>query len=311
MTTIAIASTDFALPWEAARQEDERFNRILRRLLLVFLLLSLVIPWLPLPRIEREVQKIVPPVMTKLILRQKLPAPPPPAPVRAPIKQPEVKTAPPRHRAAAPRRRAVSKMGVAAFSKQLQSLRSSLNVARLQARNTNIKTGAAARTTRSVLGREAATRTSGGVNTSVMNGNGGGTRLTGRSGVDVAGGMGDGGGGSGSGGGAAGDGGGRYGSTVAGGRDMESIRRVFERYKGTIYAIYNRALRSDPELRGKYVFHILIEPSGVISKITLISSELGDRKLEQKLLARIRGINFGPDDVLPTPVNYRFDFLPS
>jgi hypothetical protein len=98
---------------------------------------------------------------------------------------------------------------------------------------------------------------------------------------------------------------------VAGGRDMESIRRVFEQHKGAIYAIYNRALRSDPEIRGKYVFHIVIEPSGVISKIELISSELSDGKLEKKLLARIRVINFGPEDVLATPVNYKFDFLPS
>ena len=91
---------------------------------------------------------------------------------------------------------------------------------------------------------------------------------------------------------------------------MESIRRVFERHKGAIYAIYNRALRQDPEIRGKYVFHIVIEPSGEISKIELVSSELGNVKLEKKLLTRIRGIDFGPDDVLATPVNYKFDFLP-
>ena len=92
---------------------------------------------------------------------------------------------------------------------------------------------------------------------------------------------------------------------------MESIRRVFEQHKGAIYAIYNRALRRDPEIMGKYVFHIVIEPSGVISSIKLVSSELGNSSLEQKLLARIRGIDFGPEDVLATPVNYKFDFLPS
>lgn len=91
---------------------------------------------------------------------------------------------------------------------------------------------------------------------------------------------------------------------------MESIRRVFEQHKGAIYAIYNRALRKDPEIRGKYVFHIVIEPSGAISKIELISSELGNSALEQKLLTRIQVIDFGPEDVVATPVNYRFDFLP-
>jgi len=54
----------------------------------------------------------------------------------------------------------------------------------------------------------------------------------------------------------------------------------------------------------------VIEPDGSISLIELVSSELGDSKLENKLLVRIRGINFGPDDVVATPVNYKFDFLP-
>jgi hypothetical protein len=67
----------------------------------------------------------------------------------------------------------------------------------------------------------------------------------------------------------------------------------------------------EPAIRGKYVFHIVIEPNGVISKIALVSSELGNGELEQKLLARIRVIDFGPDDVIATPVNYKFDFLPS
>jgi len=214
-------------------------------------------------------------------------------------------------------------MGVAAMSKQLRSLRSGLDVAKLQARNTNIKTGAAERSTRSVLGRVSATKTSGGIDYAVMSSNGSGTQLAERSGGAGYGngtgsgygsGLGGYGNGTGSGygdGSGGGGGGGRHGSSVAGGRDMESIRRVFEQHKGAIYAIYNRALRSAPGISGKYVFHIVIEPDGRISKITLISSELGDGTLEQKLLARIRVIDFGPEDVVATPVNYKFDFLPS
>ncbi len=315
MTTTAIAFNGFVLPWESTRTEDERFRRILKRLFLVFLLLGIVIPWLPLPEIERELQEIVPPRMAKVILHQRKPAPPPPPPVteQAPEMKPVAKAAAPAaKKKAKPAGKAVAKMGVGAFSKQLQSLRSSMDVAKLQARNTNIKTGAAVRTTRSVLGRETATKTSGGVNASVMNGNGSGTQLSGRSGVAVASPLGGGGGGGGNGSGSAGaGGGGKHNSSVAGGRDMESIRRVFEQHKGAIYAIYNRALRHDPEIRGKYVFHIVIEPSGEISRIELVSSELGNNSLEQKLLARIRVIDFGPEDVLATPVNYKFDFLPS
>jgi outer membrane biosynthesis protein TonB len=318
MTTTAIAFNEFVLPWDATRKEDERFRRILKRLLLVFLLLAIIFPWLPLPEIEREEAEIIPPALAKVIIQQKLPAapPPPPPPEPEPVQKekPVEKTAAPaKKKPSKPAGKKVASMGVAAFSNQLQSLRSSLDVAKLHARNTNIKTGAAARSTRSVLGRVSATKTSGGISSSVMSSNGSGTQLAGRSGVAVAGGIGDGygsgGGGGGNGSGGAG-GGGKHRSSVAGGRDMESIRRVFEQHKGAIYAIYNRALRRDPEIRGKYVFHIVIEPDGSISRIELVSSELGNGKLEQKLLTRIHVIDFGPDDVLATPVNYKFDFLP-
>ena len=331
MTTTAIAFNDFVLPWEATRKEDERFRRILKRLLIGFLLLSIVFPWLPLPYIEREKAEMIPPTIARVLLQQKLPAPPPapPPPKQEPVpkEKPVEKTAAPGKvkdpdpGGSKPAGKKVASMGVGAFSKQLQSLRSSLDVAKLQARNTNVKTGAAARSTRSVLGRESATKTSGGINTSMMSSNGNGTQLAGRSGVAVGSPFGDGNGSGGAGygngsgtgygnGSGSGGGGGKHGSSVAGGRDMESIRRVFEQHKGAIYAIYNRALRMDPEIRGKYVFHIVIEPSGAISKIELITSELGDNALEKKLLARIRVIDFGPDDVVATPVNYKFDFLP-
>jgi len=333
MTTTAITFNDFVLTWEATRKEDERFRKILKRLLVIFLLLSIAFPWLPLPYIEREKAEIIPRTIAKVLLQQKLPAPPPasPPPRQEPVQheKPVKKTASPgkvKHSnpgGSKPAGKKVASMGIGAFSKQLQSLRNSLDVAKLQARNTNVKTGAAEQSTRSVLGRASATRTSGGINSSLMSSNGAGTQLAGRNGVAVGSPFGDGNGGGGSGfgngtgtgygngpGSGPGGGGGKHGSSVAGGRDMESIRRVFEQHKGAIYAIYNRALRMDPEIRGKYVFHIVIEPNGAISKIALISSELGDNKLEKKLLARIRVIDFGPDDVVATPVNYKFDFLP-
>lgn len=313
MTAIAMTFDDFVLPWEASRKEDERYKRILKRLLIIFLLLTVAFPWLPLPQIEREEAERIPPKLAKVILQQNLPAPPPP-PLAAPkqVKKEPVakkKASPAKQKKVAQARNKVASMGVAAFSKQLKSLRSSLDVTKLQARNTNVETGAAAKSTRSVLGRDSVSKTSGGISSSVMSSNGRGTQLAGRSGIAVESPIGDGEGGGGQ--GTAGPGGGKHSSSVAGGRDMESIRRVFEQHKGAIYAIYNRALRRDPEIRGKYVFHIVIEPDGAISSIKLVSSELEHGALEQKLLTRIRVIDFGPEDVIATPVNYRFDFLPS
>lgn len=311
MTAMTTTPYEFALPWEASSDEDSRFKCILRRLLLLLLLLAVIFPWLPLPEIEREEKERMPASLAKVLIEQRKVAPPPPP---EPVKQ-EEKTETAEKKAApepAPAkevkkaREKVSRMGVAAFSKELSSLRSSLDVAKLQARNTNVTTGAAAKAARSVLGATSATKTSGGVNSSVMNDSGSGTQLASHASTAVESPIGSGtaGGGNGS------SGGGSHRSSVDGGRDMESIRRVFEQHKGAIYALYNRALRSDPGLKGKFVFHIVIEPDGTISSINLVDSQLEDQKLELKLLARIQMISFGPEDVAATPVNYKFDFMP-
>ncbi|OZG74373.1 hypothetical protein BTA51_05005 [Hahella sp. CCB-MM4] len=307
MTTLALNPYEFALPWESSQDEDDRFKKILKRLLLLLLLIALLFPWLPLPEIDRAEKERVPPALAKVLIEQRQVTPPPPPPVQEVQEQPTEKaqekpvTAPKKEVKAAKEK--VSKMGVAAFANELSSLRSSVNVAKLQAQNTNVESGAAQKSARSLLGATTATQTSGGVSSSVMNGTGSGTQLAGHSTSTVESPIGGAGGGG-------GKGGGSHRSTVDGGRDMESIRRVFEQHKGAIYALYNRALRSDPNLKGKFVFHIVIEPDGSISAINLVSSQLGDNKLEIKLLARIQMISFGAEDVATTPVNYKFDFLP-
>ena len=55
---------------------------------------------------------------------------------------------------------------------------------------------------------------------------------------------------------------------------------------------------------------MVIEPSGQVSGVKLLASELGDPTLEQKLLARIRMIVFGAKSVMSTTLNYSFEFLP-
>jgi protein TonB len=93
-------------------------------------------------------------------------------------------------------------------------------------------------------------------------------------------------------------------------RSEEDIRKVMDKNKGAIDAIYNRALRKNPTLEGKVVFKMVIEPNGRVSSASIVSSELEDPALERKLLSRIRLINFGAADVTQTTLNYSFDFLP-
>lgn len=94
-------------------------------------------------------------------------------------------------------------------------------------------------------------------------------------------------------------------------RPLEDVRLVFERNKGAIYSIYNRALREDPTLQGKVVVELKIAPTGEVLACRVVSSDLHSPELEAKLMARIRQFDFGGKDVDQMVVNWPLDFLPS
>ncbi|HEX6018357.1 MAG TPA: AgmX/PglI C-terminal domain-containing protein [Burkholderiaceae bacterium] len=163
-----------------------------------------------------------------------------------------------------------------------------------------------------------ATNGSGGINTAAYSRNTGGGGLAGRATTLVEGVAGGGGGGGAGGGGVKGDGtgAGRGGTLHKSGsgkasRSIEEIKLVFERNKGAIYALYNRALRDDPSLQGKVVVELKIAPSGEVVDVRVLSSELKASELERKLLARIKGFDFGSKDVDVMVVSWPVDFLPS
>ena len=174
-----------------------------------------------------------------------------------------------------------------------------------------------------------ATGGSGGINTAGYSKNTGGGGLAGQSLTMVEGVIGGGGGGgaggggsrgrgdgTGSGVGGAGGSGGGGGNLTKGGsgkasRAIEDVRLVFERNKGSIYAIYNRApaRRAGPAGQGRPQADD--RAFGGIIDLRIVSSELKMPDVEQKLLARIRTFDFGAKDVNEMVVNYPLDFLPS
>jgi TonB family protein len=176
-----------------------------------------------------------------------------------------------------------------------------------------------------------ATNGSGGINTAAYSKDTGGGGLAGRATTLVEGVAGGGGGGGPGGGGSrSGPGGTGTGATAglggkgAGGvltkgangsgkasRSLEDIKLVFERNKGAIYALYNRALRDEPSLQGKVVLELKIAPAGNVESLRIVSSELKAAELEAKLLARIRQFDFGAKDVEVMVVTWPVDFLPS
>jgi protein TonB len=94
-------------------------------------------------------------------------------------------------------------------------------------------------------------------------------------------------------------------------RTPDEIERVFQKNKGAIFTIYNRALRKNPSLAGQVVVELTIAPSGAVTKVDIVSSELGDKALERKLALRIKRFKFRKADVAEIVVTYPIDFLPS
>jgi TonB family protein len=335
----AISFGGHILPWTVSEEEEERFRRILKRVLAIILIFALVFPWLPVPKVDRSRVEEVPPRLAKLLLERQPPPPPvvpkrseaevakkpepakpetvkpePAQPPVTPARKPEAGK-PPGERIEAARRKA-SGVGLLAMKDELADLRGAPVATQLQK---DIKPGPGVGTgtgpgvgagkgaglpSRALITSNAAGG-SGGINTASLSRDTGGGGLAGRATTVVEGVIGGGGGGGPGGGG---------GTLVRSGtvsRSIEEIKLVFDKNKGSIYALYNRALRSDPTLQGKVVLKLTIAPSGVVTDLQIVSTELKNPDLERKLLARIKQFDFGAKSVPVMVVTYPIDFLPS
>jgi len=103
----------------------------------------------------------------------------------------------------------------------------------------------------------------------------------------------------------------RTGTSGKASRSREEIELVFDKNKGAIFALYNRALRVDPTLEGKLVLRLTIAPTGEVTFCEVVSSELGDPELERKLVLRIKQFRFNARDVEPITTTKPIDFFPA
>ena len=94
-------------------------------------------------------------------------------------------------------------------------------------------------------------------------------------------------------------------------RTYDEIERVFQQNKGGIFNLYNRARRKNPDLSGQVVVELTIAPSGQVIAVRILSSELGDKKLERKIELKIKKFKFAKANVSEIIVTYPIDFLPS
>jgi len=89
-----------------------------------------------------------------------------------------------------------------------------------------------------------------------------------------------------------------------------SIEHTFDRNKGAIYALYSRALRENPTIKGKIVFNLDIAASGEVTDCRVNYSELDAPDLEAQLRARIKLFRFAPRSA-PITVSKQVDFFPA
>jgi len=310
----------YDLPWETGLEEEQRFRKILKQVVIAIAVLSIVFAFIPLPEVDHDRVEKIPPRFAKLILEKQKPPPPPPVVIEQP-KPEELRPEPqkvaekekpkpepvvlkepkPVDRTEEARKKA-SVAGLLPFADALADLRDNQAVASVtSSRNLAGAAGAAKRAERSMITSKAG-KSSGGINTAGMSRNTGGSGLVGHESTQVS-------------------------STVAGlgagptvhrpeasdlpARSREEIEMVFDKNKGAIYALYNRALRRDPTLQGKLVLKLTIEPSGAVSFCEIVSSEIEDEQLLRKLVKRIKLFRFDAKEVETITTTKPIDFFPA
>ncbi len=311
------------MPWARGGEEDARFRRTLGYSLLASLLLGLLLPMVDLPiperwevldeqdrltRLIREDRAIVPvpaPIRTPEPPKQSDPEPVAPSESQAVAET----SAPAPATAASPaaEKRDISSSGLLAFSEQLSGLAQADAADRLgaNARITDDGTAVSDLPTRSMVSSQAA-GSSGGINVAELSRGSGGTgeRLDGVAIQRATSSIGIGSGGNGD-------------RPLAGGgpsasRTDEEIQIVFDRHKAALYRLYNRALRSNPTLKGQIVLRMTIEPDGSVSLCEVKSTDMKAPELAERVVARVKTFDFGAKEgIPPVTIIYPIDFLPA
>jgi len=83
----------------------------------------------------------------------------------------------------------------------------------------------------------------------------------------------------------------------AGSRDPDAVAAVVNSHNAAIQYCYQRALRRNPNLKGKLVVRFTITPAGTVKNVEVVTTTLNDQSLIDCVLSRIRRWNdFGAID---------------
>ncbi len=296
---------NYELPWEADPEERERLRRYLLIGLIVYLVMGLGLPLIHLPKSGAKPEEAVPPRLARLMSEER-PKPPPPKPVEQPRQEPKPVEQPRPAQKPLPdaRRKMEQSASMRAIKDALADLRDPLDTAALGRTRTLTSTvGMDPRSDRSLIASKAGSGSSGITTANASRGFGGGagalsdhTTVAMRSGIADS---------------AARGSASRKGVSGKAARSPEEIELIFDRNKGAIYALYSRALREQPDLQGKLVLEFTIAPSGEVTMCRVVSSELHDPQLEQKIVARVKLFRFEARDVETVTTTKPIEFFPA
>jgi periplasmic protein TonB len=296
---------EFELPWEGDPESESRFRKILRVLLILLILFGILFPLLPNPK-PTAAETEVPQRIAQVMIEEKpKPPPPPPKPVEEKPKvvpEKKIPVTPPVDQKQVAHEKAQKQVNQ--IKDELADLRQQMDLTPLQTKNLSGAVGADSHAERSLITSKVGTGSSGitSANSSRGFGTGAGS-LTGHDTTSVTSSI-------------ARSGLNGSNPTHSGGsgkasRTAEEIATIFDRNKGAIYAIYNRATRSNPELQGKLVLEFTITPSGDVTGCRVISSELHDAELENKIISLVKLIHFPAEDVAQITTTKPIDFFPA
>jgi periplasmic protein TonB len=313
----------YELPWSTGAEEEQKFRKSALIALCSVVLLALLIAVLPVPTPDPTQVEEVPRRIARLVLERETPPPPPPVVREEPKPEPEpepvveqrqVREEPPPKPEPKPEpkpvdrtqqaRERASVAGLLPFAQQLASLRDDNTAQRLdRAQVSGAVEGTTPLAERSLITSRVGA-SSGGINTAALSRNTGGGGLGDRAvtqvenpveSFELAGGAAQ-----------------RSGESDKASRSREEIERVFDQNKGAIYTLYNRALRQNPALEGKLVLRLTIAPDGKVTFCEVVSSELNDPDLEQKLVQRVLLFQFEPrSNVESITTTKPIDFFPA
>jgi periplasmic protein TonB len=291
----------YQLPWSPLEEMERRFRVILRNLGIAFLIIAVIVPFLPHHQQVANTDSL-PERVVQLVMEPPPPPPPPPPPKpEKPLEKVPVSKVPTPPVPVDPRVKA-SKSGLLANLDDLAALRDHADLDKFAKNQPNTTDpGDVSTVTRSVITSKAG-GTSGGISSPTSSGLASGSGslrgiyTTQVKDPNL---------------GANGQAATRAGGSGKASRSADEIALVFTKNKGAIDAMYARALRDNPALQGKVVIELSIAPSGEITAAHIVSSELNDKEFESKLIARIKLFRFDAKDVAALTATKPIDFFPA